>query len=472
MSDNDKYFESDEFKDILGRYEAARQAGEKPYFDPEDLTDIAEYYYMLGNMTSAAEAVDQAIGMFPGAAEPLAFRARMALHVDNDQRLAQELIAQIDDETHPEYHYVQAEFLIFCKRYDEAEAYLNEQLELIDDEDEREDFIIDVAMLYADYDLYEKAAKWLRRSTDTDALDYKELRGRIAMHRGNYEESERIFNELIDTDPYSTPYWNHLASAQFMHNNIRDSIQSSEFSIAINPNDADAILNKANGLFSLGNFEEAKKFYERFSELCPQEESGEMFQGICELNMDRVEKGIEHLKKAESIAPEDSANLFEIYQELAFSLSRIGKTDEALSYVERMLTAPDGARDEALVMKGHLLMEAKQWIEAQACYSQAIIDSGGSPHIFLRIAISIYDLGYYDHAYRLFRLLDKLSDDDRTEGFAYEALCCYSLGKKEEFREAVRKACERNPREAAIVLCDLFPEEVEPKDYYQYLVDN
>ena len=293
------------------------------------------------------------------------------------------------------------------------------------------------------------------------------------MHRGNYEESERIFNELIDSDPYSTPYWNHLASAQFMHNNIRDSIQSSEFSIAINPNNADAILNKANGLFSLGNFKEARKFYKRFCELCPQEESGEMFQGICYLNMEEPEKGIKHLKKAEEIAPEDSENLFEIYQELAFSLSRIGKIDEALEYTEKMLNLPNAPHDEALVMKAHLLMEAKQWVEAQACYSQAIIESGGSAHIFLRVAISIYDLGYYDHAYRLFRMLDNFDDNEnRTEGFAYEALCCYSLGKKEEFREAVRKACERNPREAAIVLCDLFPEEVEPKDYYQYLVES
>ena len=460
MSDNDKYFESDEFKEIISRYETARQAGETPYFDPEDLTDIAEYYYMLGNMPSAIEAADQAVRMFPGAAEPLAFRARMALHADNDTRLAKKLIDQIDDETHPEYHYVVAELMIFSKQYDQAEAFLEEQFEAIDDEEEREDFIIDVAMLYAEY-------------TDTDDPDYKELRGRIAMHRGNYEESERIFNELIDSDPYSTPYWNHLASAQFMHNNIRDSIQSSEFSIAINPNNADAILNKANGLFSLGNFKEARKFYKRFCELCPQEESGEMFQGICYLNMEEPEKGIKHLKKAEEIAPEDSENLFEIYQELAFSLSRIGKIDEALEYTEKMLNLPNAPHDEALVMKAHLLMEAKQWVEAQACYSQAIIESGGSAHIFLRVAISIYDLGYYDHAYRLFRMLDNFDDNEnRTEGFAYEALCCYSLGKKEEFREAVRKACERNPREAAIVLCDLFPEEVEPKDYYQYLVES
>ena len=473
MSENDKYFESDEFKEIFKRYEAARKRGESPYFDPEELTDIAEYYSMYGNVEAAVEAAELGTRMFPGAAEPLAFLARMAMHNEDDIGRAEELIEEIDDKTHPEYHYVVAELMIFSKQYDQAEAFLEEQFEAIDDEEEREDFIIDVAMLYADYELYEKAAKWLHQYTDTDDPDYKELRGRIAMHRGNYEESERIFNELIDSDPYSTPYWNHLASAQFMHNNIRDSIQSSEFSIAINPNNADAILNKANGLFSLGNFKEARKFYKRFCELCPQEESGEMFQGICYLNMEELEKGIKHLKKAEEIAPEDSENLFEIYQELAFSLSRIGKIDEALDYTEKMLNLPNAPHDEALVMKAHLLMEAKQWVEAQACYSQAIIESNGSPHIFLRVAISIYDLGYYDHAYRLFRMLGKFDgDDERTEGFAYEALCCYSLGKEKEFREAVRKACERNPREAAIVLCDLFPEEVEPKDYYRYLINN
>ena len=136
-----------------------------------------------------------------------------------------------------------------------------------------------------------------------------------------------------------------------------------------------------------------------------------------------------------------------------------------------MFDCPGGDNNEAMVLKGHLLMEAGRWEEAQECYTKAIKDSNGAPNIFLRIAISIYDLGYYNHAYRMFQILNELTDDnDRTEGYAYEALCCYSLGKTEEFREAVRKACAKNPREAGIVLCDLFPEDVTPENYYQYLM--
>ena len=68
---------------------------------------------------------------------------------------------------------------------------------------------------------------------------------------GNYVESETILNELLDADPYFGPYWNQLAQSQFLRNDIQDSIISSEYSIAINPNDEEAVLNKANGLLHL-----------------------------------------------------------------------------------------------------------------------------------------------------------------------------------------------------------------------------
>ena len=75
-----------------------------------------------------------------------------------------------------------------------------------------------------------------------------------------------------------------------MSNRINDSITSSEYSIAINPNDEEALLNKANGLFSLGNFKEALKFYERFHQLCPDEGAATMFIGNCLLNIGKTEE--------------------------------------------------------------------------------------------------------------------------------------------------------------------------------------
>jgi tetratricopeptide (TPR) repeat protein len=188
------------------------------------------------------------------------------------------------------------------------------------------------------------------------------------------------------------------------------------------------------------------------------------------------------LQRAEAIAlrhrPTSSgqqlapSNLPDIWQELAFALSQKGMTDEALTYIDKMSAEPGADPYEVLVMRGHLLMEGGRLEDGQACYMKAISDSAGAPQVFLRIAISIYDLGYYQHSYRMFQILRDCTDDSRTDGYAYEALCCYALGRYDEFKENVRLACEKNPTEAQMVLAEFFPPELGPQDYYQWLLDN
>jgi len=477
----DKYFESEEFRTNLQKYENAKAEGQSIYLEPDELADIAEYYQMLGNVADAIETISYGLELFPDSSPLLILKARYYLVCENDIETAKEIVNQILDTDGFDYFYIKAEIMITEGFAEEADNYLREVAETLSD-DELQDFIVDVAAIFADYDCYELSSQWLQQSTDYDAADYKELQGRIAMHKGNFEESERIFNELIDSDPYSTPYWNRLASSQFMRNNIRDSIQSSEFSIAINPDDQEAILNKANGLFSLGNFTEAKKFYERYAQLCPDEETGELFQGICAFNLNQTEEGIEHLRKAEAIVEPNTYNCLEVYQELAFSLSRNGQGQEALSYADKMLETlkhlstndrlPKGIDyNETLVLKGHLLIEMGEFEKGQACYTEAISKSNGSPQIFLHIAISIYDLGFYEQAYKMFQILRETTHDSCNDGFSYEALCCYSLNRYNDFCKLVKKACERNVLEAQLVLSDLFPEDLEVKDYYQWLAE-
>ena len=469
---HDQYYESKEFKEILRKYEDARKRGESIYLEPDELTDIAEYYHILGNVNDALNIIDEAISMFPDAVSPLAFRARVALLKENNPQKAYEYIERIADKTDLEYIYIKVEILIVEDKVEEADAYLEGIYQDMNDEDQA-DFVIDVAMIYADYDLLDKAQKWLMRSHETEEPDYQEVKGRIALANGNYDESERIFNELIDQDPYSSPYWNHLASTQFMSNNIRDSIQSSEFSIAINPNDEEAILNKANGLLSLGNYEEAYKYFKRYAELCPNEENGQLFQGIAMLNMGELDKGIEHLKKAEQLLRKNSTCQFEIYQELAFALSKKGDLEHALEYVDKLfMIEGDIDRSEILVLKGHLYMENGNMPMAQQFFSEAINESNASPRVFLRIAISTYDNGLYKSAYNMLKTLRKVAPDDYNEGYSYMALCCHAIGLDDEFAENVKTACEVNPQEARIVLGDMFPPELEPQEYYQYLIFN
>ena len=224
------------------------------------------------------------------------------------------------------------------------------------------------------------------------------------MGKGNYEESENIFNELIDGDPYSGPYWNNLASSQFLRNHINESITSSEFSIAINPNDEEAILNKANGLFSLGNYEEALEYYRHFSQLCPEEETGEIFQGIALVNLNRLEEAIEHLKKAEELSSEQSPNLKEIYRELVFTLSHLGKLDEALHYTNKIEALDKDDKVGIMTLRGHLYLENEHTKEAEECFKYAMLNTKTPSSTVFKIAVSAYDCGYIPLAYKMLHL--------------------------------------------------------------------
>ncbi len=472
MPIQDKFYESPEFKEKFQLYENAQASGTNVYLEPDDLTDIAEYYHILGNIDACKNTVDYAIKMFPGATMPLVFRSRVALLMEHDVALAEEYAEMIDDKADLEYLYLKAEIMIVDDRAEEAETFLRDAYDELDDDEDKADFLIDVANLYADYELMEYAQQWLSLSEEYDSTDYKELQGRIAMGLGDYEESNRIYNELIDRNPYSFTYWNQLASSQLLHNEIMESIQSSEFALAINPDDEDATLNKANGLFNLGNFEEACKYYERFTKISPNSEVGEMFLGISLINLNRTEEGVEHLKKAESLADAFSEYLHDIYVELAYSLTALGKHEDAMEYIEKISQLDDCDPYETDVLKGNVHLQKGETAEAMKCFQHAVTASNGSPRVILRIGICIYDNGYYSLAYDVFHLLLDDASDEWKDGWSYLALCCMLLSRKDEFVYAVRKACQQNPVEAKMVLGEIFPDNLSPDDYVNYLKEN
>ena len=141
---------NNQFDDILKRYEAARSAGSSIYLEPDDLTDIAEYYHLHGRLTDAIEAIDLAINMFPGATQPLTFKARVAILVNRNAAEAMQWAEKIDDKTDLDYYYIVAEIMVADQRIDEANQYLKAKENDVCDDD-LEDYYLDVATLFADY---------------------------------------------------------------------------------------------------------------------------------------------------------------------------------------------------------------------------------------------------------------------------------------------------------------------------------
>lgn len=468
MKNNDEYFNDDEFQEILKDYEMSVKSGQMAYLDADDLTDIADYYLQNERYDEAHEAMNRAIETDPNALPVLDYQIHEALQ-KGDIETAKQLLDNIMERESPEYIYNYAEILITQDKTDEADLFLREQLQTVP-ADEYQDYVLDVVSLYTDYGLNDKAMEWMMRARQDNTDDFKELMARTLFGLGKYDDSERIFNELLDRDPFQKRYWNALASAQYMKEDYSSSITSSEYAIAIDPDDPEAVIAKANGLYRLDNYEEALSYYERYSRLVPDDEFGLLHQGTCLINMNRIDEAVERLQKAVEIAPDDSEYLVEIYEELAFAYSEQHQVDKALHYID-LADMMDCDHHDMLVIRGHILLTNNRLEDAEAMFKEALSQSNNDPRIMLRILVSLYDNKYVEAAYTMFKKFFTIVDDNWTDGYSYMALCCWDTRRTEEFMKYLLLACKKNPQEARLVLSGLFPESMAPNDYYSYMLE-
>ena len=468
MQFDEDYFNSSEFREILESYEASVEAGDSPFMDADDLVDIADYYNYQGETDKAIDVIEYALELYPHATLPNVFMARQAL-MDGDFEEARRLADEIEERDDPDYHYLMAEILIAEERIDEADRYLRDYGTTIDD-DEYEDFVRDCANLYIDYSVSDKAYEWMMRSQGDNSDDFKELMARTLFGLGKYQDSERLFNELIDHHPYSKTYWNALASVQFMNEDYSNAVTSSEYAIAIDPQDPEGILSKAHGLFRLGNYEEACKYFERFDQLAGPDAWSLLHQGACLISTDRHQEAIDVLQKGLQ-ATDDPELLVQIYEEMAFCYSSMRQPDKAIELLDKTEGLPCDHID-MLVVKGHILLENDDVKRAEQTFKQAISESNAAPGVMLRIMVSLYDNRYLAACYRMFKIFFPMLYDanpDFHDGYSYMALCCYDMGKDKEFMKYLKLAVENNPREAKLALGFLFPEDMDTGQYYEYM---
>lgn len=469
MLTGDDFFDSDEFLEILSTYETAENSGLPVFLDAEELTDIADYYMTTGNEKGAEKALNKALEIFPGAAAPLAFKAREALGC-NDVAKAKLLASQITDKSEREYLFIKAEILIALDKVERADAILKECFETVD-EDGREDFVLDIANIYLDYGVYDLSYEWLARSTERLSPDYDELMARTLVGLGKYDEGIDIIDRLIDQNPYSKRHWNALASAQFLAERYDEAVKSSEYALAIDPNDADGLLTKANCLHKTEDFTEALKYYGRYIKSPVADKGlGELNIGMCLVSIGRYDEAVSHLLKALSESGSAPQQLHMIYQELAFAYSAKKCYKEAMGCIDKARKLDNDTTDMD-ILHGHILLENGHEEEAVQVFRKVIEQTDCDPHTFLRIIVSIYDNKYVDMAYSMLKRLLEYSEEDFNCGYSYMALCCHDLKKDTEFLHYLKLACERNPKEAKSVLGELFPEGMNPTDYYSYFTD-
>ena len=199
---NIEYFEEDEFRELLEEYEGLINSGQPVFMDADDLADIADYYQYHERSEESKRAIDRAMELAPDSPIVMSYKVHEAL-LKGDYEAAEAYLEQMCDHEHPEYIYCRAEIWIVQGEIAKADRHLCECMQYMFGDEW--DYIYDVSNLWMEYNQKDKALEWLA-TMPQDALgdedELLELMGRTFLGLGAYDDSERIFNKLLDKDPF------------------------------------------------------------------------------------------------------------------------------------------------------------------------------------------------------------------------------------------------------------------------------
>lgn len=332
-SEFNKYTESEEFKEILKAYEDSLGAGSPCFLDAEEIIDIAEYYHMGNQLDKSEQAAKYCLELYPGNTSAILFLARLELmdlgHLDKAKEYFNSVGSDESVQNSVEALYIQAEIMTCEGRVSDADKMLrdnyaerrkkyvllfDERGRLIDtranilenaESDEEEDqiatflnFPLDTAMMFCDHEEYAIAEGWMRDAAYmSDTFEYHETWARIYFYTNRNEKAIEAWNNVLDIDAYNVNAWMSLWEAQFAAGKYEDSLQSTEYLLAVQPSLPEGLIARANSLYNLKRYHEAIDFLRELQKQVPEDPLSEMLISLAYVRLGDFMNAINHVEK-------------------------------------------------------------------------------------------------------------------------------------------------------------------------------
>lgn len=445
MKDNfAQYFDKPEFKQLLGRYEEMLQGDRTYYFEATELTDIAEYYAMQGNSEQAEAALDYALRLHPENLDALIFKARARL-INGHATEARHILDSIADQSDREVMFLRAELLLASQQHAQAEALLRT---LIEEENYEADSYADIIDLLVDNGQSDMANLWIDEASQrypshqtlTESAAYSHAQ------QERFDEAIELYNQLLDTDPYSTLYWEELGKIYFRLEEYDKAIEAFEFVIAINGDECYyALYAAANCYFNIGNYERAEEYYHTIHERYPETVDPLFHMGMCRVNRGDDDTALDYFTQALTTIPEGTEEQAQIYSQMSLIFSRKGQHAKAVTYTDEALKiCPDNT--ELIIMKGHELLCQGRYEESTELFLNALDrDEANVERSLFLIGVSMLENGHCEMSHYILRLLKDNPAIEPEMLYPYLCFCEWTL-HEENFRTTLTEALAQCPQ--------------------------
>ena len=320
--EDEEYFQSDEFLDILNRYEQSVCTGRSPYMDSDELIDVADYYMSQGKHKEAKQATELALELHPDAEDPVTMMADIMFETQQWEDSIVWLNKVLDNNPF------------------DVQAWLN----ITDSQLQCEQFAD--ALDSAEYTL----------AIQPDNLQALMQKAYAMSRQERYQEASEIFTQYLERCPDDDLALYHAAFNLCFLEQFQEAnemlIKAEEISQGLSPEHLNICLQRSYTEARIGNMQEALDALERSKEFCDSYTNVDynLLEGHVYLLFQYKEKALECFSRSLSNS-EDHIHTMRTIAQVFMDCKEFQTASQILKEIEDIVQRPEYAEAKYDIMK-------------------------------------------------------------------------------------------------------------------------
>jgi len=423
---------------LVKRYEQAISEGRPAYYDVDELEDLSEYYLSHGKRQESGAVIELGLKLHPNNSLLLLKRATLYVEIGELQH-ALRILDKLPEKEDVDALLLRAEVYLRLNKKQEGMRLLRRITE--EETVDRVQRCLDVTAILSDMSWYGLSIEYLMEAL-RDYPDDLELLEELAWcyeQEKEYEKSARVYERMLEVDPYRSEAWFNLGQAWFNLEDFNRAVDAYEFALATHPQDLLAMMQMAHALFQAGRYLEAAKAYEDYMEVEGKSDYVMVFLGESYEKAGKLDEAISCYDTAFQLSPTN----MDACTGMAICLMERKSYQESLSWFDKALKIND-EDPEVWVYVAELLLQMDMREEANMCYLRSLTLNHDQPDVLAAMGNIAFDDGDFDKALGLYLSANEL--DPELPGLSlFFALVYTKLGMNEPAATYLSKAVAADP---------------------------
>ncbi|HKL08156.1 MAG TPA: tetratricopeptide repeat protein [Bacteroidales bacterium] len=458
MKEDFEDFFSDDYNELVNRYEDMIKNKHQYFFDVYEFENIIDFYIETNKANNALNVVKFASKQHPGS---LAIQLKKAQVFIDKGFAAQALriIQEIEniESTNPEIFLLKGTACNILEQYNDAEEAFDIAVEYAFEED-KVDTLNTIAQEFEQIGKYKIALKYLHEAFKLEPTNIMFLYDIAYCYEkaGEIKQSLTFYQKYLDKEPFSENAWYNLGILYSKVDNYKKAIDAFEYAIAINSDFSLAYYSLANAYSADEQHYKAILNYKEFIDI--DSDSPEIFTyiGNCYENLDQEDLALKYYDKALSIDKKFS----DAISGKASIMFQLQKYDISLELIKKALTI-DNDNPDFHYLLGNILTEMNKKNLALKAYQKAYAIDSSEPDFIIALSDAYI---FYKNYEKAIAILSQGINDNKKNSILYFRLAgSYFLARKNNMGvQYFEKGLKLNP----IFYFEIFvvyPEAIENK---------